>query len=240
MKTRVGKLQNVRNRISLCTDWYKLVFPFNRLCARGATLHLRNGAVMRVRSVFSQDVPVLQELFQHDPYEVARMDLPDRPVVIDIGANIGAFCILVRLHRPHVTLVAYEPHPVNYSLLKENAPFAELHQEAVAGSRGTSHITAEGSEVAFRLSQEGIPVSAVTLGDVLASRPRADLLKVDIEGAEYEVFSAAPVGILNSVQRVVMEIHDATRFEWFAERLRREGLTVSRNEAGNLYARRSP
>ena len=238
MKVNLSRTRNVLNRIALCKDWYKIVLPFNTYFRNGATLHLRNGAVVHVRDVFSQDLSVILELFQQNPYELESMDLPATPTVIDIGANIGVFDIQIRQLRPQARILAYEPHPDNFQLVRMNAPFVEAYQQAVAGERGSVHISTEDSEVSFRLSDKGIAVTAVTLDDVLAMVPHVDLLKVDVEGAEHEIFLGASIGSLRTVDRVVMEIHDTTLWGWFEDRMKEEGFVVTKNKTGNMYAYR--
>jgi hypothetical protein len=62
-----------------------------------------------------------------------------------------------------------------------------LHREAVCGASGTANIGAERSNGASVFSQgRTIVVAAISLDDLLARYPNAALLKLDIEGSEFE------------------------------------------------------
>lgn len=53
-------------------------------------------------------------------------------------------------------------------------------------------------------------VQCATLADIFAENhiDRCDLLKVDIEGAEFETLSAAPDDVLSKVQKIILEWHE--------------------------------
>ena len=119
-------------------------------------------------------------------------------VVLDIGANIGVW---TRLFASRVTdgcVYAFEPSPQNFETLKENAhgfpnitcvnlvcsDVAGQLRLSVAGSPGLHHITADSDD-------RSIEVATVRLDDWIfdtAMLARLDVLKVDVEGHEPEVF----------------------------------------------------
>lgn len=212
----MNRLKNVLERVRLCTDWYKLVFPFNRFFKDGACLHVRNGPIMSVRDVFSVDVEVLKEVFTSDVYDIANLPLSSNAVVVDIGANIGSFSAAIHFKYPNAKLVSYEPHPTSFSLLKKNAPFATIRQKAVMGKREIVQIQTLGPSMSRRIVQSGgTPVEAVTLGDALKDLSSIDLLKVDVEGSEYEIFNNTSPQTLKKVKKVFVEVHAKEERDWF-------------------------
>jgi hypothetical protein len=78
----------------------------------------------------------------------------------------------------------------------------------------------------------GVQVDMVTLDEVVAGR--VDLLKMDIEGAEYETLSAASLSTLRSIQRVAMEYHPNHPLSAVASALEPAGLAFAavREEGG--------
>jgi FkbM family methyltransferase len=63
-----------------------------------------------------------EEIFGSGCY---AFDLPARPFVIDVGANIGMFSLFVKLHRPDATILAFEPVPETAAVFRRNI---ELHR----------------------------------------------------------------------------------------------------------------
>lgn len=223
----VSKTKHILTRVSLFKDWYKLIFPFNRLISKSQTLHLRNGAVAEVGNIFSSDVSVLMEVFAENTYQLEKFNMPSRPVVFDVGANIGAFSLAVHLRWPQALITAFEPSPRNFALLQKNAPFAQCEQKAVAGTNGVVHIQSAGTHTALKLVESGgIEVEAVSLQEALRDVPVVDLLKVDIEGAEYEVFAHVTPETLAKVKNILMEVHDPSKINWFETLLKQNGFAV--------------
>ena len=56
---------------------------------------------------------IYNEIFEGGTYDHPRIKLPERPTIIDVGANIGLFTIwAARKHRPR-TILAYEASPTD-------------------------------------------------------------------------------------------------------------------------------
>jgi FkbM family methyltransferase len=135
--------------------------------------------------------------------------------VIDIGANIGAFSMLAASRGAHV--VAYEPHPDTFRDLAANmAPWdAECHQAAVTRDaqgelplfvhrRHTRATLSSFDLVAHEPLEQSVLVPTVRLRDVLAEP--CDLVKIDCEGTEFDLFADEPE-VLRRAARMVGELH---------------------------------
>ena len=104
-----------------------------------------------------------------------------------------------------VSILAVEPETSNFQMLEKNVAGLRVNsmQAAVTDHRG--HVAISGSawgKWACRISESGQKVQAVTLDD-LCPGP-IDLLKVDVEGSEEEIFASAS---LDRVRAVVVETH---------------------------------
>jgi FkbM family methyltransferase len=119
----------------------------------------------------------------------------DHPLILDCGANIG-FSVLNYKHQfPHARVIAFEPDPEFVPVLKRNlerndASDVEVIDAAVWIDNGTSQWYCEGIDGSHLSSEAGkgskpTIVRTIDLGDYL-NEP-VDLIKLDIEGAEYEV-----------------------------------------------------
>ncbi|AUS81158.1 FkbM family methyltransferase [Actinoalloteichus sp. AHMU CJ021] len=70
--------------------------------------------------------------------------LPDRPVVVDVGANIGLFTLFAASQWPGAVVHACEPVPDVFDVLRDNIralPGATAHNVALGGSAGRRELT---------------------------------------------------------------------------------------------------
>ena len=183
---------------------------------------------MYVRDIFGYDLPTIYEIHGQDTYRLKEISLPKRAVVLDVGAHIGSFSVAIHSKFPDAVITAFEPHPSNFRLLQENAPFARCIPKAVSGVAGKAFLTDHkaSASYALSLSETDTPVDTVSLGDYLREVPRVDLMKVDIEGAEKDVFEHLEPELLSKVDRIMMEIHPPHAVAWFTERFKAAGFVV--------------
>ncbi len=140
------------------------------------------------------------------------------PVILDIGANVGAFTRWAVSRWPGCTIHCYEPAPKNFTLLERTIASigpeqSEIHAHNVAvfheARKMVLHLakTNCGAHSFYNLGESGdstIEVDAVNA----TSLPKADILKIDIEGAEMPVLLALhDVGRLAEFSAVMLEYH---------------------------------
>jgi len=203
--------------------------------------HLRNGLALEARPR-TLDVAVIKDVFWHRVYSPPGFAVEDGAVVVDVGAHIGAFAAFAARAAKDVAVLAFEPHPENFELLTSNLARNGLTQVraqncGVAGSKGSRdlHVSTNPAGHSLHIAEPGrndaMPVPTVTLADVLAMHalPAIDLLKMDCEGAEYEILEAAVPDALRRVRRIAMEAHrlDGSRTpERLASLLESQGFRV--------------
>jgi FkbM family methyltransferase len=158
------------------------------------------------------------------------------PVILDIGANVGAFCRWAVKRWPGCTIHAYEPCPYNFDLLGQTmetlpAQHVIAYRRAVAEQAGTATLN-EGQfncgewslmmrPIPGKRSVEVQKVAAMTL-------PKADILKIDAEGAELEIIAALLYGgRLPEFSAIMMEVHSAAWVEPFREKIGAQGFTLT-------------
>jgi FkbM family methyltransferase len=126
-----------------------------------------------------------------------RAEVGPGMTVVDVGANLGYYSVIaLGRSAPAGRLIAFEPDPANHALLLRNLrPFgdrATVLRRAVAAAPGTltlhRHRDDKGKHSVFAAPDldAGISVEAVTLDAALLDlgRPRVDVIKLDVEGAE--------------------------------------------------------
>jgi FkbM family methyltransferase len=129
--------------------------------------------------------------------------------ILDVGANIGFFSVAARARYPHARIHAYEPNPRVVPLLESNtAPLGiEIHAEAVGAWDGrASMLDAGDSNQARTQASEAGNISQVSLEKAIDRLGgTVDLLKLDCEGAEWELFRAPEAW--KRVRNIRMEYH---------------------------------
>jgi len=195
------------------------------------------------------------EIFGRDCYRLARADLPPAPVVVDIGANIGGFSLAVLHARPQASIAAFEASPAALVALQRNIEAngaggrVSVHHAAVTGPSEPDAVWLNehvGDLCTSSLlepndgdgpSTHRVEVPARPLSAILASYPHGvDLLKIDVEGAEYEIIEATPPELFAKVRHMVVEYHDVPgrRVGDLAAHLHDGGMVWERQEHSAL------
>ena len=129
--------------------------------------------------------------------------------VVDVGANVGAFAVLAAGRGARVE--AYEPHPETFAHLERNAAglgVTCVRAAVVGASPPAGHVRLAldpDSDTRHRVGEAGVEVPAVTLAEAVAGG--CDLLKLDCEGAEFELVEATPERSWREVRRIACEVH---------------------------------
>jgi FkbM family methyltransferase len=136
------------------------------------------------------------------------------PLVLDCGSHIGLSILRFKQLRADSRVIAFEPDPDVLALLRRNIEVNGLKDvqvvpAALAGARGTGRFVADGADGGTLVrgdftSPTARVVQTVALADYL-DEP-VELLKMNIEGAEWDVLRAA-AGRLHNVRQIVLEYH---------------------------------
>lgn len=185
----------------------------------------------------TSDIAVIREVFVDQVYDV---DLPSAPrVILDFGANIGLASLYFARKYPDATIHAFEPVRQNYALLQSQCALNGLdnvqgHAFGLGdrdqqitlsmdkgGLYGGLHQTAPGDRSGNSFDVPIRDVRAVLAGLGITS---IDLLKIDVEGAEYEILRALE-DRMATIRCLVGDFHavdgDADRLWSLVEFLRR-------------------
>ena len=167
----------------------------------------------------SSDLPTFEKVFVDQEY---NFDLPglEPELIIDAGANVGYASLFFVRRFPKARVVAIEPEAENFKMLTDNTrayPQVQPLQAALWNRPARMAIAnpdAESWEFQVREAEGGSGgLRAVTIPELLkmAGCKRVSVLKIDIEGAEKELFSSGYEEWLGLVDLIIIELHDRYR-----------------------------
>lgn len=181
----------------------------------------QTGLKFKVRG--KMDVWSLKETLLDRFYERFGFVVQDGWKVVDIGGGIGDYTIFAAYNHPNARVLAYEPFPESFRLLRDNLNLnhidgVEIFSQAVSGQKSTLQFGASSSDPLSMQTAHGMPapagdalqVTAVSLASIVngPAGGRIDLLKLDCEGAEYDILLNSAPSALEKIDRIVMEYHD--------------------------------
>lgn len=189
------------------------------------------------------DVNVFLQIFRDKEYHI---DLGFEPeIIIDGGANVGLASIYFKNKYPNAKIIAIEPDSENVEALKANvAKYDHIYikQAGIWSSKTKSKISNKYGlgkwamvieECDSEDKENALPtINTVTIDELMEEYglSHIDLLKLDIETAEKEVFSGNYMSWLPKTRVVIVELHD-----WMAPGCSKPFFSAI-NEAFNNYS----
>jgi len=199
-----------------------------------ATLNLTLGSANRPFSFRpgTSDEGVIDQIFKQGDYNLGRLRRSPElsafynkiaassksSLIVDAGANIGASSIYFSYSFPKAQVVAIEPEPNNFNLLRTNTNGipVECIRGALAAKPGLVGVVDTGEGFwGYRTTgtdsmAAGQPVKCVTINELYESKsPKCApfIVKIDIEGAESDLFSAHTEWVA-ATPLIIIELHD--------------------------------
>lgn len=195
-----------------------------------AQLHMPDGIIRSFEHRGSQaDLGVFEQIFVAQDYSLGRLrrgrELVQRyeailsegktPIIIDAGANIGASVVYWAIHFPKAQIIGIEPDKANFALLRQNTQGLNvvLHEAAIGSIEGSAslHDPGEG-EWGYRTARNdagNLPIISMNglLESGVAGNGAPFIAKIDIEGAEADLF-AANTDWVQKFDLLIIELHD--------------------------------
>jgi FkbM family methyltransferase len=174
------------------------------------------------------DIFILFEILMDQCYNIPDLMLaPDKVhVIIDCGANIGITSLFLAGRYPNARIYSIEPNEENFELLKRNTAneprIVPIHAAVVGDARKNARLSTGRPSWGNTITEndQGLEVLAFTVEQICQDHrlARVDLLKVDIEGAEKEMFANG--SFLRVVDFIIIELHNYS-LEQFSQDLAR-------------------
>jgi FkbM family methyltransferase len=163
-------------------------------------------------------------------------------IFLDVGANIGYYTAI--LSKNFETIIAFEPHPQNLAMLKSTIAAGRLRNvvtrnQAVSDTDGMAvlHFQRKRGEHSI-IKNEGVEqlsVRTIKLDSIV--KETVDLVKVDVEGAEWKVIDGAELSIrAGRILRWVIEVDDQSTKGALENYLRERKYVTRWLDARHLFA----
>lgn len=176
-----------------------------------------NGAKVALRHTAHDSATLAEVFYRHDyraePQVAAAIGEPR--TILDLGANIGLFGAFAAPLWPQARIVGYEADPDNLAVhartIAANGMAARWRVVGAAagahdGEVALAHGRAMASFVVEPGAEPGVPTIRVPMRDVLEEVCTADLVKIDIEGGEWEILLDPRFG-RDPPRALVLEYH---------------------------------
>ena len=164
----------------------------------------------------TSDIPTYDEVILKENY---RIDTPVKATtILDCGSNIGLSAIFFKNKFPEATIICVEPELSNYEMLLKNV---ELYDKVVTYQAGiwnkSAYLTIQNDKAekyAFTVCETEKDthgsIRAISISDIMRENKleTIDILKIDIEGAEKEVFKSDYDYWLSRTNLIIIELHD--------------------------------
>lgn len=164
----------------------------------------------------TKDLETFGEIFLHNIYNIA---LPIKPLtIVDAGANVGFASIFFSLKHKQAQIVTIEIEKSNVEMIKKNTrglQNIEVVEAALYNKKSFFKITDPYNATnSFQINEvaenEDYDITSITLDEILINKnwETIDVLKIDIEGAEKQLFTSNFENWLPKTKIIMIETHD--------------------------------
>jgi len=181
---------------------------------------LKNGYKLKIPAIKKHRTTILsiEEIFGREIY---KSYISNQPItILDIGSQIGIYSLYAALKNKQAKIFAFEPDPGNAKVLRNNIELNNLgktiipFEKAVTKKKGKLPLYIdENSARAHSLlnkTDNKVIVDCVSLSSIFSDLDikECDIMKMDIEGAEYDILYNCSKKVLNKIKTILIECHD--------------------------------
>ena len=169
--------------------------------------------------VKSTDLMALTNVWMMNEYDVDSFKINQNDIVIDVGAHIGLFSLLVSQFCKTGKIFSFEPIRENFDLLVSNLELNHIQNifpfnVGVSKNSDGLNLFLDDDQSAHSIFPNGsksIAVDSISLQKIFDEKKisACKLLKLDCEGAEYDIIDSLPAEYLDKIQNMAIEYHFA-------------------------------
>lgn len=209
-KILIKAMQNLDN-------WH--VFPlayFGLIKKEYMWFNTKSGIKIKIRPN-STDLDTFSLIWLLKEYNKHGFTIKPNDVIIDIGAHVGIFSLYASQFCTNGKILCYEPSTENFELLQYNISQNQIknifsNNFAISGSNDTVTLYINPDNTAHSIcdsTSKSIQVQSRTLQNIFDSNKLeiCDYLKLDCEGAEYEIIESLPSEYFKKIKQIYIEYH---------------------------------
>ena len=213
------KITVLRKAKSVFENW--IVFPlsyYNFIQSSFIVFKSRTKKIIKIRKK-STDLMALTHVWLIEEYKKPGFEINSNDTVVDVGAHIGLFTLYASQFCTNGKIFSFEPVKANYELLLENIKLNHLHQvKAFNTAVSSSDIPIklfinddESGHSMFSQSSHSVMIDSVSLQKFFDENQieHCNFLKLDCEGAEYEIIKNLPLEYFKKIDKIIIEYHMA-------------------------------
>lgn len=178
-----------------------------------SSLNIKEPTLRDVAVKYGWDAAIWYEInILHDYDYIPDISIP-QGLVVDIGANLGYFSDYAKRNGA-TRILAFEPDPRYFEVLRKNCPYAELFECAISDSNkeGVLHLKnhlggsclIDGPETIDKVQVNCFSLNHFFEAELFIE---IDLLKIDIEGSEIDLFNGLSDNNLQKIKKLTIEFH---------------------------------
>ena len=211
------KLQIFLDSRKVFKNWYS--YPkvyFKLLKDEYVTFETKNNLKIKIR-VNSTDLMALTNVWMINEYKIEKFKINKNDIIIDVGAHIGLFSLLASKSCFAGKIFSYEPINENFEILMQNIKSNKLKNIFpfnLAVSKNTSNVKLfldkdESAHSIFQKNTSYVTVESISLQKIFDDNDInfCKILKLDCEGAEYEIIDSLPDKYFEKIQNMIIEYH---------------------------------
>lgn len=203
--------------IKIIKNWHVYVFVYlGWIKSSHAILKTRSGLRIKLR-VNSTDLMAFTHVWLLREYEKPGFEIHNDDTIIDIGSHIGLFTLFASQFCKDGRIFCFEPVKENYDMLLSNLQLNDItnvksFNSAVSEKKGEVKIHLNDDESGHSMFINGtkfIQIQSTSLKDIIDSNnlEKCDYVKMDCEGAEYDIINSLPEDYFNKIQKMCIEYH---------------------------------
>ena len=219
MSRLIEKLSILKKSKTVFENWF--IFPlsyYNFIRKDFIIFKTRSKKIIKLRKQ-STDLMALINVWLIEEYKKSGFQINQNDVVLDIGAHIGLFTLYASQFCTKGSIFSFEPMKDNYELLLENIKLNNLKQVkffnlAVSNSNDPIKLYINDDESGhsiFSQSSQNLMVNSISLKRIFDENQikYCNFLKLDCEGAEYEIIKNLPLSYFEKIDKMIIEYHMA-------------------------------
>jgi FkbM family methyltransferase len=215
----MNKIQLIFKARKIFTNWQTLIGVYSKIIKKeNVILETRNNIKIKIRTN-STDIMQLGTVWLVEDYEGSEFNINNEDIIIDIGAHIGLFSLFVSQYCKNGKIFSYEPIEKNFNILKENIELNKIKNiihfnSAVSNQSNKLKIFIDSDDSAhsiFESDRDFIEVNSTTIKSIFDENKikKCNLLKLDCEGAEYQIIESIPKEYFLKIDKMIIEYHIA-------------------------------